>query len=101
VGHLRVPHGHLPSRGSGRDHLFDVFATYFRGWTSYQAELTELIDAGDNVVGVVHEKTGIGGSDDFVERDLFHVWTHRDGLVVRWRVFATREQALEAAGLRE
>jgi ketosteroid isomerase-like protein len=65
------------------------------------AELTELIDAGENVVGVLHEKTGIGGSDDFVERDLFHVWTHRDGLVVKWRVFATREQALEAAGLAE
>jgi ketosteroid isomerase-like protein len=91
----------LPSRGSGRAKLFDLFGTYFSGWTSYQAEVTERIDAGENVVGVVHEKVGVGDSGEFVERDLFQVWTLRDGLVVKWRVFQTRDQALEAAGLRE
>ena len=50
---------------------------------------------------VVHEKVGVGDSGEFVERDLFHVWTLRDGMIVKWRVFETREQALEAAGLRE
>ena len=71
----------LPSRGS---------------WTSYQGEVTEFIDAGENVVGVLHEKTRIGDSGDFVERDLFLVWTLRDGLVVKYRAFETREQALQA-----
>jgi ketosteroid isomerase-like protein len=91
----------LPTRGSGRDNLRDLFRTYYAGWTSHQAELTELIDAGENVVGVLHEKTGIAESDDFIERDLFNVWTLRDGLIVKWQVFATRDQALEAAGLSE
>ena len=91
----------LPSRGSGRDKLLDLFGTYFSGWTSYQGEVTEFIDAGENVVGVLHEKTRIGDSGDFVERDLFLVWTLRDGLVVKYRAFETREQALQAAGLRE
>ena len=91
----------LPTRGSGRDNLFDAFRTYYSGWTSHRAELTELIDAGENVVGVLHEKAAIADSDAFLERDLFNVWTFRDGLIVKWRVFATREQALEAAGLRE
>jgi hypothetical protein len=36
-----------------------------------------------------------------VERDLFQVWTLRDGLVVKWALFETRDQALEAAGLQE
>jgi hypothetical protein len=40
------------------------------GWTSYQAEVTKFIDAGENVVGVVHEKVGVGDSGEFVERDL-------------------------------
>lgn len=91
----------LPSRGSGRDKLLDLFGTYFSGWTSYQAEVTQFIDAGENVVGVVHEKVGVGDSGEFVERDLFQVWTFRDGMIVKWRVFETREQALEAAGLWE
>ena len=91
----------LPSRGSGRDKLLDLFGTYFSGWTSYQAEVTEFIDAGENVVGVVHEKVGVGDSGEFVERDLFQVWTFRDGMIVKWRVFETRKQAHEAAGLSE
>jgi ketosteroid isomerase-like protein len=89
----------LPTRGSGRDNLLDAFRTYYRGWTSYQADFTELIDAGENVVGVLREKAGVGDSDVVLERDVFNVWTLRDGLVVKWRAFETREQALEAAGL--
>jgi ketosteroid isomerase-like protein len=91
----------LPTRGSGRDKLFALFETYLRGWTSYQAEAREFIDAGENVIGVIHEKTGVGNSRDFLERDLFLVWTLRDGLIVKYRAFETREQALEAAGLSE
>jgi len=50
---------------------------------------------------VLHEKAAIADSDVVLERDVFQVWTLRDGLVVRWRVFETREAALEAVGLRE
>jgi ketosteroid isomerase-like protein len=91
----------LPTRGSGRDNLLDAFRTYYRGWTSYRADFTELIDAGENVIGVLHEKAGVGDSDVLLERDVFNVYTLRDGLVVKWRAFETRGQALEAAGLRE
>jgi ketosteroid isomerase-like protein len=71
------------------------------GWTSYQAEVVNFIDARQNVIGVVHEKTGVGNSGDYLERDLFLVWTLRDGLIVKYRAFETRGQALDAAGLRE
>ena len=91
----------LPTRGTGRHNLFALFETYLRGWTSYQAEAREFIDAGENVIGVIHEKTGVGNSGDFLERDLFLVWTLRDGLIVNYRAFETREQALKAAGFRE
>ena len=46
-------------------------------------------------------KAAIADSDVALERDVFQVWTLRDGLVVKWRVFETREQALEAVGLSE
>ena len=40
-------------------------------------------------------------SDVTLDRDLPTVWTIRDGRSVRLRVFKTRAQALEAAGLPE
>jgi hypothetical protein len=30
---------------------------------------------------------------------MWQVWTVRDGTIVLWRTFATRQDALEAAGL--
>ena len=91
----------LPSRGSGRDNLFRAFAAYFAGWRNYQGEVTEFIDAEENVIAVLHEKATIADSDVTLERDVFQVWTLRDGLVVKWRVFETREEALKAVGLSE
>ena len=91
----------VPSRGKGREHLFDTFARYFAGWKNYQPEVTEFIDAGENVIAVLHEKAGIADSDVVLERDVFQVWTLHDGLVTKWRVFETRERALEAVELSE
>ena len=91
----------LPSRGGGRDNLFNTFAQYLAGWKNYRPEAREFIAAGENIVAVVHEKAGIADSDVVLERDVFQVWTFRDGLVVKWRIFETREQALEAVGLSE
>ena len=36
-----------------------------------------------------------------IELHPFHVLTLREGKAVRWQIFPTREQALEAVGLRE
>ena len=36
-----------------------------------------------------------------IERDFFGVWELRDSKVVRFRLFASREQALKAAQLQE
>jgi hypothetical protein len=41
------------------------------------------------------------GSDSQVSSSYFHVFTLDDGKVVRWSVHVDRNQALEAAGLRE
>jgi ketosteroid isomerase-like protein len=95
------PLADMPDRGTGRDALLNHFTSYLSGWTNYQAEAREFIDAGENVVVVVHEKARIGDSGVLVERDLVQVWTVRDGRAVIYRTFKTRGAALEAAGLRE
>ena len=88
-----------PTRGTGVDSLLATLGEFFSAWQSYDAKAGEFLDAGENVVNVLHETAGAG--DLLVRRDLFQVWTFRRGLIAKWRTFETREQALEAAGLRE
>ena len=64
-------------------------------------EPVEYIDAGDRLVvpyrfGGVARHTGID-----VEFSFVHVFTVRDGKAVRVDVYVTKDQALEAVGLRE
>jgi ketosteroid isomerase-like protein len=91
----------LATRGKGRDNLLDTFERYLSGWKNYEPEAQELTAAGEHVVVALHERATVADSDAVVERDVFQVWTLRDGLVSKWRVFETREEALQAVGLSE
>ena len=37
-----------------------MMATYLSGWMDYSAELKELVDAGDEVIAVIHETASMG-----------------------------------------
>ncbi len=91
----------FPDRGRGRDALVRHMADYLAGWNDYEVTAEELIDGGDEVVLLTHESARMRASDVTLDRDLPTVWTIRDGRSVRLRVFKTRAQALEAAGLSE
>ena len=96
------PLADIPSRGRGReDVLTKVIATYYSGWRGYEAEIIELAQAGDEVLVVQREVVRVADSEQPLSRDTFHVWTMRDRMWVRWRIFPDRDTALEAAGLRE
>lgn len=59
-----------------------------------------LIDAGDDqVVAYVHDRGQIKGSGVEIENRFFHLWTIRDGKLIRWQSFMDESKALEAAGL--
>ncbi len=94
--------------------VFDTVGT-FRGYEGYleagrelvealgdiQFDIGKAFEAGDNVVfDVVARATGMGSGIP-VERRIAHLWELKEGLVLRWIVYQTLEQALEAAGLRE
>jgi ketosteroid isomerase-like protein len=69
-------------------------------WDDFRVELTELIDAGSDVLAVTrHQGTG-RASGVAVEAVVAYLFTVEDGTLVRMRIFATKAQALEAAGLR-
>jgi len=93
----------VPNRGRGREALVtDMLATYLSGWIDYSAEIKELVDAGsDQVIMVLHETAKMGGTGVVIDRDLVQLWTVRDGRGAFVRVFQTKAEALEAAGLSE
>jgi ketosteroid isomerase-like protein len=91
----------LPGAGSyvGHAGLATAYDNWASQFTDFRMELTELIDAGSDVVAVTrHHGTG-RASGVAVEAVIAYVFTVEDGMFVRLRIFATRAQALEAAGL--
>jgi ketosteroid isomerase-like protein len=85
----------------GHEGVVRFFRDWLETWTDYEVATREYIDAGDGVV-IVFRQSGTGrGSGVRVERDFFGVCDMRESKVVRFRLYESREEALEAAGLSE
>ena len=69
--------------------------------SGYTVEPVEQIDAGDNVITVVR----VGGagpvSQIALDDQIAFIHMFKNGLVVREQAFSNRDEALDAAGLRE
>jgi len=85
----------------GREDAIRMWRRYWGTWADYSLQLEEAVDAGDKVVIVMRESGTGKGSGIALERTWANVWTLRAGKLVRLRLFETKEQALEAAGLSE
>jgi ketosteroid isomerase-like protein len=70
-------------------------------WEERRLEAEEFIDAGDNVVVLLHEYRRGRGSGVKLETDTAVVVAVREGRVVRIQGYMDRAAALEAAGLSE
>jgi ketosteroid isomerase-like protein len=70
-------------------------------WAGRRMELERAIDAGDQVVALVHEYRRGKGSGVTVEADIALVYGFKDGKVVRIEPYMSQADALEAAGLSE
>jgi ketosteroid isomerase-like protein len=64
-------------------------------------EVEELIEADGSVVALIRLRIRPHGADTDLELRIAHLWTLRNGKLVRCEVFPERETALEAAGLSE
>jgi ketosteroid isomerase-like protein len=103
----------LDFRGSetifpGLDEIYRGHEGFRRWWLTikepfeyWHSEAVRFISGGDKVVAPVHFQAKGGTSGVEVELDLGDVWTVRDGLIVRFEAYATLDEALAAAGLRE
>jgi uncharacterized protein len=70
-------------------------------WDEFDWDVEEWIDAGDQVIAVMHARARGKMSGVTVERSEAHLWTLREGKLQRLRVFQTKDEAREAAGLEE
>jgi ketosteroid isomerase-like protein len=92
-----------PSAGVVQGHtgVEQFFRDWLGTWREFEVETSEYLDAGDSVV-VVFRQQGTGrGSGVHMERDFFAIYELKDSKVVRYRMYDSREEALEAAGIRE
>ncbi|MEK6251020.1 MAG: nuclear transport factor 2 family protein [Actinomycetota bacterium] len=81
---------------------FRVFLSdWLEAWEDYEFTLEELHDAGDKVVAVVRQGGVSKATGVPVEMHLAHVLTFREGKQIRQEMYASADEALEAAGLRE
>jgi uncharacterized protein len=86
---------------TGRDAVRAYFETVMEPWEEVHREPEEIIDLGGDRVLVLYHLTARGkGSGIEVHLRAGDLVTIREGTGVRW-VAMDRDQALEAAGLRE
>jgi ketosteroid isomerase-like protein len=89
-------------RGFGEIRPF--FDTLSNLYSEYRVELDEIIDAGDRVITVERVGgRGLKGSDaeTWVEDKFVRLISFKEGKLWRIKEYRSREQALQAAGLRE
>ena len=98
----------LAGVASDLDELYrglDDLVRYLRGWlepfSEYHVEALDFVEAGDCVL-VPSRQWGIGrGSGARVEIELTTLFEVQHGQITRLHLFASLEEAVEAAGLRE
>jgi uncharacterized protein len=98
IGDPRVPGGQKTRRGDTEVKRY--FESLSRHWESLRIVPERLVDLGDDVLvlGRMTARSRRGGPE--IERALDQMVTLRDGKIIRNRMFSSRDQALEAAGLR-
>jgi uncharacterized protein len=73
-------------------------------WAAFDEVTLEpglFLEADDGFVVSLHMTLSPSNSSAKVEQRITHLWTMRNGKPVRCKVFLSREEALEAAGLSE
>ena len=65
----------------------------------WRLEVRDLVDAGDDVVAIVHQSGRSKATGLEVEMDFAMVWTMEDGKQTRMRMYADPDEALRAVGL--
>jgi ketosteroid isomerase-like protein len=88
-----------PGLRQGIESFAEAMGSIFDTWEEMRVEPDRLLDVEGEIVMVGHIHGRARGIE--VSQSHGHVWTVRDGKVLRFRWFSTGEQALRAVGLQE
>ena len=94
----------VPSYGviRGYEAVRAALREYWQTFEDFSLEFKEVVHADEKrVVTAVRDGGRIKGSDAEIWNDLFHVWTFRDGKILRVSSHNEKSRALKAAGLSE
>ncbi len=82
--------------------IADAMEDWPKQWEDFRLDLLEIIDVSDDVLVSVTRHRG-RGRESGIEMDfeVFYVQRSRDGKLARMEMYFSREQALDAAGVRE
>jgi ketosteroid isomerase-like protein len=81
--------------------LRKMWADIFETWEDYRLDLEEIVDLGEHLL-IVGRVVGRGaGSGVPIDQPIAILGTFKGGKLVRGESFTSRDEALEAAGLRE
>lgn len=89
--------GTIRGRKQIQEFAEDQFAAF--DWTIWEPE--EFFEAGDHIVVFVRIRSRPRGGSVDLEVRIGHLWTIRGSTIQTLKTFAVREEALDAAGLRE
>ena len=85
----------------GHEGVQEFVGSWLEPWDTYEHDLEALLDAGDEVVAVVHVSGTASMSGAAVEMRVGHIWALIDGTAVRVTLYSDPAKALEDAGLGE
>jgi uncharacterized protein len=85
----------------GHAEAVEAFRDYYDTWERLELRPEEIIDAGDKLIVFVHEVARGRKSGMVVETDTAVINTLHEGRIVKVKNYLDRNEALEAAGLRE
>jgi ketosteroid isomerase-like protein len=99
---LRLP-AEFPGGGTGRghDHWIKVQAQFEEAFQEISYEPQEFLEGGDQIVAAVRYRGQARHTGISVDMPVYWVYRFRGMKIVRVEVFFDRDEALQAAGLRE
>jgi ketosteroid isomerase-like protein len=88
--------------GRGADAWRRAIAEWAGTFEEWRIEAREVIDVGPSqLIAIVRDRARAKGSGAEIDNEFAHLWTIREGLVIRFEAFTTKADALQAAELEE